>query len=63
WNQFRSPDFELLKNQLKQPTIFDGRNLYDPDLMQRLGFNYYAIGRGQQPQQTNFDADAIRRHG
>jgi UDPglucose 6-dehydrogenase len=63
WNQFRSPDFELLKKQLKQPTIFDGRNLYDPDLMQRLGFNYYAIGRGQQPQQTNFDADAIRRHG
>jgi UDPglucose 6-dehydrogenase len=50
WNQFRSPDFELIKKRLKQPAIFDGRNLYDPDMMQRMGFNYYAIGRGQQPQ-------------
>ncbi len=46
WNEFRSPDFELIKKQLKQPSIFDGRNLYDPAQMSRLGFNYYAIGRG-----------------
>jgi len=50
WNQFRSPSFELLKERLRQPAIFDGRNLYDPDMMQKLGFHYYAIGRGQQPQ-------------
>jgi UDPglucose 6-dehydrogenase len=50
WNQFRSPSFELLKERLRQPAIFDGRNLYDPDMMQKLGFHYHAIGRGQQPQ-------------
>lgn len=46
WNEFRSPDFDHIKATLRQPTIFDGRNLYDPALMQRLGLNYYAIGRG-----------------
>jgi UDPglucose 6-dehydrogenase len=50
WNQFRSPDFELIKKSLKQPAIFDGRNLYDPQMMQKMGFSYYAIGRGQQSQ-------------
>ncbi len=47
WQEFRSPDFERLRKTLKSPAIFDGRNLYDPALMQRLGFAYYAIGRGE----------------
>jgi UDPglucose 6-dehydrogenase len=47
WKEFRSPDFDFLKKQLKEPVIFDGRNLYDPGMMQRLGFKYYAIGRGE----------------
>ncbi len=47
WKEFRSPDFDLLKKQLKQPVIFDGRNLYDPAYMKKLGFRYYAIGRGE----------------
>ena len=47
WNLFRSPDFHQLKTLLKQPVIFDGRNLYDPALLTREGFSYYAIGRGQ----------------
>ena len=47
WNEFRSPDFEALKRQLRTPTIFDGRNLYDPDYLRQLGFDYYAIGRGR----------------
>ncbi len=47
WNQFRSPDFDLIKRQLSQPIIFDGRNLYDPSLMKQMGIQYYAIGRGQ----------------
>ena len=47
WNLFRSPDFAALKASLKQPVIFDGRNLYDPALLAREGFSYYAIGRGQ----------------
>ena len=47
WKEFRSPDFDNLKKQLKSPVIFDGRNLYDPALMQKQGITYYAIGRGQ----------------
>jgi UDPglucose 6-dehydrogenase len=46
WQEFRSPDYDSIKETLKQPVIFDGRNLYDPVLMKRLGFTYYAIGRG-----------------
>jgi UDPglucose 6-dehydrogenase len=46
WQEFRSPDFDLLKSALKQPVIFDGRNLYNPDLLQRAGFAYYGVGRG-----------------
>ncbi|AOU98719.1 UDP-glucose 6-dehydrogenase [Acidihalobacter yilgarnensis] len=45
WTHFRSPDFDTLKQKLKQPLILDGRNLYDPKLMQQLGFQYLAIGR------------------
>ena len=46
WNQFRSPDFDLIKRHLSQATIFDGRNLYDPTRMKHLGIQYYAMGRG-----------------
>jgi len=46
WREFRSPDFDAIKAQLRVPVIFDGRNLYDPSLLQRLGFRYFAIGRG-----------------
>jgi UDPglucose 6-dehydrogenase len=45
WNEFRHPNFQRIKEQLKQPVIFDGRNLYDPDLMKALHFTYYSIGR------------------
>jgi UDPglucose 6-dehydrogenase len=47
WKEFRSPDFDNLKKQLKSPVVFDGRNLYDPAMMKKLGFKYYAIGRGE----------------
>jgi UDPglucose 6-dehydrogenase len=47
WKEFRSPDFDNLKKQLKAPVIFDGRNLYDPGMMKKLGLRYYAIGRGE----------------
>lgn len=46
WQEFRSPDFETLKAQLRHPVIFDGRNLYDPAFVKRFGLKYYAIGRG-----------------
>lgn len=48
WNAFKSPDFDLIKNTLKCPVIFDGRNLYDPQLMKQLGITYYGIGRGER---------------
>jgi UDPglucose 6-dehydrogenase len=46
WQVFRAPDFDLIRERLKAPVIFDGRNLYDPARMSRRGFSYYAIGRG-----------------
>ena len=45
WTEFRSPDFALIKASLKSPMIFDGRNLYDPEAVRALGFNYFPIGR------------------
>ncbi len=45
WKAFRSPDFEVLKQKLKYPIIFDGRNLYEPQTMKDLGFEYQGIGR------------------
>jgi len=46
WQAFRAPDFELVRERLTEPVIFDGRNLYDPARMARKGFAYYGIGRG-----------------
>ena len=45
WKEFRSPDFDLIKAELKLPLIVDGRNLYDPALVRGMGFEYLAIGR------------------
>ena len=45
WNEFRVPDFPRIKELLKQPVIFDGRNQYSPSEMKELGFTYYSIGR------------------
>jgi UDPglucose 6-dehydrogenase len=45
WNEFRNPDFEVMYRLLRQPVIFDGRNLYDPARMAALGFTYHGIGR------------------
>src|SRR5262249_62249606 len=47
WQEFRNPDFEVIRRLLRAPVIFDGRNLYEPRQMDKLGFTYYAIGRGQ----------------
>jgi UDPglucose 6-dehydrogenase len=45
WNEFRTPDFNRIRKLLKEPVIFDGRNLYDVDKMENLKFSYYSIGR------------------
>jgi UDPglucose 6-dehydrogenase len=45
WKEFRSPDFDELRRRLKEPLVFDGRNLFDPALMKSMGVQYHAIGR------------------
>ena len=45
WKEFRTPDFDVIKASLKQPLILDGRNLYEPELMQTCGIDYFGIGR------------------
>ncbi len=47
WKTFRAPDFAAMKAALKSPTVFDGRNLYEPEVMREQGFAYYPIGRRQ----------------
>ncbi len=45
WQEFRNPDFEVMRRLLHQPVIFDGRNLYEPKTLANHGFTYYSIGR------------------
>jgi UDPglucose 6-dehydrogenase len=46
WRAFRAPDYETVKELLRQPIIFDGRNIHDPSRMAREGITYYGIGLG-----------------
>ncbi|MBX3465953.1 MAG: UDP-glucose/GDP-mannose dehydrogenase family protein [Planctomycetes bacterium] len=48
WNEFRRPDWERMKGSLKQPIIFDGRNIFEPARVEELGFEYFGIGRGRK---------------
>ena len=45
WNEFRSPDFSMIRETMKEAVVFDGRNLYDPDYLTQMGFKHYAVGR------------------
>ena len=45
WSAFRNPDFDKIKSKLKQPVIFDGRNIFELDQMLNLGFYYNSVGR------------------
>jgi UDPglucose 6-dehydrogenase len=45
WNEFKELDFQKIKKLLHQPIIIDGRNIYDPKKMQKMGFRYAGIGR------------------
>ena len=47
WKEFRSPDFDDMKKRMKSPVVFDGRNLYDPVMMQEAGIEYFSMGRPQ----------------
>jgi UDPglucose 6-dehydrogenase len=48
WNEFRQPDFALLRRTMKQPVLFDGRNVWDPAKVRALGFSYQGIGRASR---------------
>ncbi len=48
WQEFRSPDFARMREVLREPVVFDGRNLYEPALMAGQGIRYFAIGRGER---------------
>ena len=52
WHEFRKPDWTRMKKLLRQPVIFDGRNLYEPEEMAREGFDYFSIGRPEVVQQA-----------
>ena len=45
WNEFREPDFKRMRQLMRSPVVFDGRNIYSPDQMRALGFTYFSIGR------------------
>ncbi len=52
WNEFRSPDFSTMKQIMRRAVVFDGRNLYDPILVRRYGFDYFGIGRPETKAST-----------
>jgi UDPglucose 6-dehydrogenase len=56
WKEFRSVDFDSLKAVLRQPVVIDGRNLYEPALMESMGIEYFGIGRGRAPEQPGLAA-------
>ncbi len=53
WNEFKNLDLELIHQTMRQPVVFDGRNIYDPDSMKRLGFRYHGLGRGYNGDKTH----------
>jgi len=48
WQEFRSPDFDAIREHLRNPVIFDGRNLYEPALVKSFGLRYFGVGRGER---------------
>jgi UDPglucose 6-dehydrogenase len=46
WKEFRSPDFADIRSRLREPVLFDGRNLYDPAMVRSAGLEYHGVGRG-----------------
>jgi UDPglucose 6-dehydrogenase len=45
WNEFREPDFARMRKLMRNPAIFDGRNIYNPDQIRAHGFTYFSMGR------------------
>jgi UDPglucose 6-dehydrogenase len=53
WNEFKQLDLARVRDSMRQPVLFDGRNIYDPDKIQQLGFNYRGFGRGYNGVRSN----------
>jgi UDPglucose 6-dehydrogenase len=51
WDEFANVDLTVLKQKMRTPIVFDGRNLLDPETMRQFGFDYYSIGRASAKQQ------------
>jgi UDPglucose 6-dehydrogenase len=56
WHEFRRPDLNRVRESLKDPVVFDGRNLYDPSRMAEMGFDYFSIGRPHVAPQDDVEA-------
>jgi UDPglucose 6-dehydrogenase len=61
WKAFRAPDFARIRGALKDPAIFDGRNLYDPAQVEEAGLAYYGIGRGRSLASVPVPSAAVLR--
>ena len=48
WNEFREPDYGRMRKMMRQPVIFDGRNIYNPEQIRAQGFTYFSMGRPSQ---------------
>jgi UDPglucose 6-dehydrogenase len=59
WPEFRALDLERVKSLMRGAVFVDGRNLYDPDGVRKLGFTYYGVGRGYAPQRFPADSDEL----
>jgi UDPglucose 6-dehydrogenase len=55
WNEFKHLDLERIRQVMRQPLLVDGRNIYDPFTMARLGFQYRGVGRGYGPDGMPFE--------
>ncbi len=60
WKAFRSPDFARIRATLRTPALFDGRNLYDPLVVEEAGIDYYGIGRGRSLHETQSSSAGVR---
>jgi UDPglucose 6-dehydrogenase len=56
WNEFKQLDLARIRDSMRQPVLFDGRNIYDPVVMQQLGFTYRGFGRGYNGSKLNLES-------
>jgi UDPglucose 6-dehydrogenase len=59
WKEFRTPNFVALAEALRDRAIFDGRNIYDPTLVEAMGLHYYGIGRSEQAARSSAASQAL----